>query len=163
MKPKLSRQPELSGECGHYSIYHACALSGQPRKHDDIYDGHGRRYVASLTGISEDRIALALTYLKIKHHVVSTLRLKTACKYLDSFLEKGYPVIASVQDGAHWIVIAGKKGKSYITIDSNDSPIVQTASPELLKEWVGDDDFPLLTTKRCQIVAYCSLGDTKHP
>ncbi len=114
----FERQPD-NGACGKSSLLHAMLLLGIPSHH---------REVARLTrvpvwrhrtsGTSERALIGAIRRAGLRPIEGSYVREPGVHGALDRLLDRGVPAILSVQNGNHWVVLAGRAGATYWVIDS---------------------------------------------
>lgn len=142
-------QHYLDGACGKYSLRHALLLLGIPSTKRDVTqatDSPG--WLTMLLGTDEWKIKEAIKYFGCRPIELKT-RVKRVFKFkIDSLLKSGCPVIVSVQNDSHWIVISGKRNKDeYYYIDSADSELISFYSWNQLVSEIDNDVYYLIGVK----------------
>lgn len=150
-------QPWHEGSCGAYSFGHAMSLVGKPitineAKKKVRYISPGTAslnkakkfmsisYSELDTGTYEEWIIGGVKKVGCIPHHYKTPSPDKAFKFLDSSLAKGMPVIMTVNwtygpdDDGHYMVCAGKKGQSYIVVDSAGDWVVELYSKRQLED-----------------------------
>jgi hypothetical protein len=137
-KTGFKRQALLSGNCGQRSLVHALLLL-------DIRISMSRAYKA--TGLTRIQVARSGTD---DCNIIRGIR-KCGCKPLPHlfhdgekaerqirrYLYRGTPVIISVSDEEHWMVLSGVDSKSrYSWIDSSDRKLVGKNAWRTVASWM---------------------------
>lgn len=106
------------------------------------------RIGAALRGTDGNRIKRALRLLScipLEYEFTSTGR---ARRKINELLAQNIPIILSVEEGLHWAVIAGRRNRKYIWIDSADEKLVGMWSWSDIVDWIEDDEIYFIGVER---------------
>jgi hypothetical protein len=128
---------EVYGDCGEYAILHAALVLGIPISSETVHRATGvSKKHSAIYGTSAGAIRRALNKFDLESVVCDIKDEEEAKKAIDRALETGYPIIASVENEEHWIVLVSKDSHGYYWIDSSDYQLLGCSGFREISEWL---------------------------
>ncbi len=141
------RYQYFPGPCGQYALVNAMAVLG---KQLSILEAHRLTGVtvweALRDGTDTRYLVKAIRKCGCTPHLVTRMSEVSAKRAMDRLLDRGWPVIVSVDESSHWAVVASRSKRGYRWIDSADTRITGYWSWSSIADWMEDED------------GYCMIG-----
>ena len=129
--------------CGQYAVINALLLLGKPIS---VAEAHRstktNRLQAWLNGTGERNIKQSLKYYGCNPKDYSTKSADKLKSKVDYYVERNIPLIASVDNYDHWIVLAGKDDNKYYWLDSANNNVIGHSSWKTIVQWMYADEDP---------------------